>query len=105
MSNTHSVDELDEILFELVDTVQDATTQIVDGKIRDTQYAMKRTVAHIEARTKLKALLLKEVLELLPEKIDMKHAIKTHSDAGAGYTIGFNQCIDTIKQNAERKYK
>lgn len=39
--------------------------------------------------------------EILPEKMKMRHAIKTHSDAGAGHTIGHNSCIYEIRQRAK----
>lgn len=33
----------------------------------------------------------------LPNKIKIKHAIDSGSEGGAGYTIGWNACIDKIK--------
>lgn len=51
----------------------------------------------------LQALINTEVLKALnsievPKKIDMKHAIRTHSDAGAGTVIGNNHCVDKIQE-------
>lgn len=50
-------------------------------------------------------LLLDFVEECLPSGINMKIAIKTHSDAGAGYTIGYNSCIAEIRATAIKKIK
>lgn len=54
-----------------------------------------------KAEGRIKALINQEVQKALsmvevPEKISMKHAIKTHSDSGAGHTIGFNTAVDQV---------
>lgn len=41
--------------------------------------------------------LLKELLGELPEEIDMMHAKKAHSDAGAGNVIGHNHLLSKVK--------
>lgn len=41
--------------------------------------------------------LLKELLGELPEEIDMMHAKKAHSDAGAGNVIGHNHLLRKVK--------
>lgn len=41
----------------------------------------------------------------IPKKIKMQRAINAKSDAGAGHTIGFNSCIEHIKElNPEYKF-
>lgn len=46
--------------------------------------------AEAEALQAIKALYRKEIEEAIGEDMTMKAAIKSHSDAGAGYTIGVN---------------
>lgn len=38
------------------------------------------------------------LLSGLPERNSMKHAVNAHSDAGAGYVIGFNYCLEQVTQ-------
>ena len=42
--------------------------------------------------------LLDQVEVAIGEDIPMKHAIKTHSDAGAGYTIGVNSFKKDLRE-------
>ena len=39
---------------------------------------------------------IREVEEGLPKKCKMIHAVRAHSDAGAGHVIGFNDCRQKI---------
>lgn len=41
--------------------------------------------------------LRQDILKKLPKRINMKHAIKCHSDAGAGHTIGHNYLLKKIR--------
>lgn len=42
---------------------------------------------------------LHEVIEALPEEIDMQRAIDANSDAGAGHVIGHNHLLREIKSS------
>ena len=48
--------------------------------------------------------ILEEVKNCVPDKIKMKHALKTHSVGGAGYTIGSNSCREQILTNIKERF-
>ncbi len=48
--------------------------------------------------------LIEKIREELPKHIDMITAIKTHSDVGAGYTIGHNAATKEVRAILD-KYK
>ncbi|MCK9370305.1 hypothetical protein M0R04_10395 [Candidatus Dojkabacteria bacterium] len=43
-------------------------------------------------------LFIKELLERMSKKMTMEAALKSHSEAGAGYTIGYNVALKECKQ-------
>ena len=55
------------------------------------------TIKTMTSKRKLAKAITQAMLDALPEKLSMKPAIQTHSDAGAGNVIGFNEAIDQME--------
>lgn len=95
---TLSKEELERQILKVIDAADEASRGTVG--LADDKY-----IAHQEALIKgftallatQNTALLKELLGELPEEIDMMHAKKAHSDAGAGNVIGHNHLLSKVK--------
>lgn len=86
--------DLDNLRVELIDCIDDKR---FDGGGPTLNYKEIEYLVDNYLFPKFKRLLEATCLGLLPTKIDMKIAIRTHSDAGAGHTIGYNQAIEDMR--------
>ncbi len=75
-------------------TISDILEEFWDKRGRHSKLPMYPKIESIAEATQA---ITQAMLDALPEKLSMKPAIQTHSDAGAGNVIGYNQAIDQME--------